>query len=66
MKKTFNLVAEVKISVYTEVKAETLEDAIKIAEDREIEVSNFHDKNQASEVWVSDDFDGSPENIHES
>ena len=64
--KTYRLQAEVLISVYTEVEAETLEQAIELSQDRDIETYHFNDKNQARGVWVSDRYDGEPENIKES
>lgn len=63
--KTFNLVAEVTISVMTIVEAETLEEAIEVAEQRSIEAAQWHSGNQKKEVWVSDEYDGEPQNIHE-
>ena len=58
----FNLTAEVTISVYTKVEANTLEEAIKIAENRSIERSDFRDDN-AYDSWVSDEYDGEVMNI---
>ena len=63
--KTFKLIGEVTISIYTEVKAETLEDAIEEAEERDIEKAKWRDKNQIKEVWVTDEYDGLPKNIKE-
>ena len=64
--KTFELSAFVTISIYTEVRAETLEEAIKISQDREIEKSLWGQDEMKKEYWLADDYDGSPENIHES
>lgn len=63
--KTFDLVGKVTISVYTSVKANSLEEAIKIAKDRDIEKDNWSDKCQHEEVWVNDDYDGEVEQIEE-
>lgn len=63
--KTFDLVGKVTISVYTSVKANSLEEAIKIAKDRDIEKDNWSDKSQHEEVWVNDDYDGEIEQIEE-
>ena len=65
--KKYCLNALVTISIYTEVEANSLEEAIEIAEQREIEACNndiFSD-NQIKRVWVADDYDGSPFNICE-
>ena len=64
--KKFNLTAQVTISISTTVEAETLEGAIEISKGREIQkANNWNTEEQAEEVWISDDFDGEPQNIHE-
>lgn len=63
--KTFKLSGTVTIGIYTEVEAESLEEAIKIAQDRCIEKSHWGDKFQAESVWVNEEYDGEPQNIHE-
>lgn len=62
--KTFNLSAVATISIYTKVEAKTLEEAIKIAEGRSIEKSDFDGRN-SEYSWVSDDYDGELQNIRE-
>jgi len=64
--KKYQLSGAVTISIFTEVEANSLEEAIQIAENREIEAYRFGDKEQASEAWVSEDFDGMPDKIRES
>jgi hypothetical protein len=64
--KTFKLSGVVTISIYTEVKAKSLEEAIHIAENRQIEAYNFSDKEQSKYAWVSEEFDGMPSKISES
>lgn len=59
----FGLEAKVTISIYTTVEADTLEEAIQLAEDREIENYSFHERGQSDRCWVSDDFDGMPVGI---
>ena len=60
---TFELSAMVTISIYTEVEAETIKEAIKIAESRyDIEKKEWHDELE-KQVWVVDDYDGEPFNI---
>jgi hypothetical protein len=61
----FNLSGTVTVSIYTEVEAETLEEAIEIAKGRNIEKSRWGDKHQETQVWVTDDYDGEPMNIEE-
>ncbi len=64
--KKYQLSGVVTISIFTEVEANSLEEAIQIAENREIEAYRFKDKEQASESWVSEEFDGMPDKIRES
>ena len=66
MSKIFNLSATVAISIFTEVTADSLEEAISIAQDRDIESTEYGNKNQCEYVWVSEEFDGSITDIHES
>ena len=66
MKKKYQLSGVVTISIFTEVEANSLEEAIQIAESRDIEAYRFGDKEQASESWVSEEFDGMPNKIRES
>lgn len=63
MKKKFNLSAEVTISIYTIVEAETLEEAIELSGEREIETGQFNTEEQRESAWVADDYDGVPQNI---
>jgi hypothetical protein len=63
--KTFNLYATVTISLYTQVEAETLEEAIEKSEQRSIEKSAWGDKEQKKEVWVAGEYDGEPTDINE-
>jgi len=62
--KKFKLIADVTISIYTEVEAETLEEAIEIAEDREIINSN-EGTSDVNIEWLTDEYDGMPLNIRE-
>ena len=55
----FNLTGKVTISVYTCVEADTLEEAIKIAEGRdEIKASHWGADYEKNEAWLSDEYDG--------
>jgi len=62
----YDLTAQVTVSVYTRVQASCLEEAIKIAEDRSIETSQFNSEEQQCDTWVSYEFDGEPLNIKEA
>lgn len=64
--KTFKLTGIVTISVYTEVEAETLEEAIEIAEERGIERSEHNPEQQVKEAWVSEEYDGEVVEIKEA
>ena len=61
----FRLGALVTVSAYTEVEAETLEDAIAEAAGREIVLGSLHNGSDKSEQWVIDAADGEPTNIPE-
>jgi len=63
--KTFNLTGVVCISVYTEVEANTLEEAINIAKERHVEKYQWSDKEQAKTAWVNDEYDGEVHSITE-
>jgi len=62
----FKLEATVTISIYTEVEANNLEDAIEIARERDIEKSHWGDKDQSKYAWVNDEYDGEPQDIKET
>jgi hypothetical protein len=64
--KEFNLSGVVTVSVYTTIKAKSLEEAIEIAEGRSIEKYNWGSKSQSKEVWVNDEYDGEVLDIKES
>ena len=64
--KTFELSANVTISVYTKVEADTLEQAIAIANDRSL-MQIVHDGTQDElEEWVCDELDGETQDVHEA
>lgn len=62
--KKYKLSARVTVSAYTEVMAESLDEAILLAEDRSVE---FNDNSYSSEKdsWVVYELDGEPEDIIE-
>lgn len=63
---TFKLTGLVTVSVYTEVEAGTLEEAIKIAKERDVEKYQPMDKDQRKGAWVNDDYDGEVQKIEEA
>lgn len=64
--KNFILTARVTISVYTEVEAETLEEAIKIAKNRDL-MPIVHSGGETTEdTWMCDELDGVAEDIKEA
>jgi hypothetical protein len=63
--KEFNLSGMVTVSVYTTVKANSLEEAVKIAKERDIERYNWGDKEQSLDAWVNEGYDGEVFNIEE-
>lgn len=62
----FKLAGMVTVSVYTEVEAETLEQAIEIAKTRDIERYSWSDKDQSSDAWVNEYYDGEVHSIDEA
>ena len=56
----------VTVSVYTEVEADTLEQAIEIAKQRDIEKYQWSDTEQSSDAWVNEDYDGEVHSIDEA
>lgn len=56
----FNLVCQVTVSAQTVVEAESLDDALKIARDREVVISTGHDGAEVTEQWLVEEADGSP------
>ena len=60
---TFNLSAAVTVSAYTEVEADSLEEAIKIASDRGCELGFNGCGYVATDYWIIDSVDGMPVDI---
>ena len=63
--KEFNLSGKVTISVYTTVKANSLEEAIEIAKERDIERHNWGDEEAFQENWINEEYDGEVFEIEE-
>ena len=60
----FTLTAKVTISVYTKVEAETLEQAIELSKELDIQEADYNGDNEKSS-WVSDEYDGEVYDIEE-
>jgi hypothetical protein len=59
----FKLNARVTVSAYTEVDADSLEDAIKIATKRDVALGGPGNDSYPDESWIIDDADGVPRDI---
>lgn len=62
----YKLGASVTVSAYTEVEAESLEEAIEIAETREVEIGTKRSGVDHEEVWAITEADGEPQDIHQA
>lgn len=60
---TFNLGARVTVSAYTIVEADTLEQAIEIARERQVVLGGIASGSNDEEQWVIEDADGTPVDI---
>ena len=60
----FNLEAKITISVHTVVEANSIEDAIKIAEQRDDILHSTYQNGDPNKHWIVDEFDGLPMDIH--
>ena len=60
----FNLSACVTVSTYTTVEAESLSEAIKIAEERTAVIGGNCSGESPAESWIVEEIDGSPINIY--
>lgn len=62
----YKLTAKMTISVYTEVEADSLEEAIKIAEDRDYMSIASNGADSEESEWMCDELDGYPFEIMEN
>ena len=62
----FKLSCLVGVSAYTEVEAETLEDAIEEAKRREVVIGGPRSGYYPEESWIIEDADGEPTEIREA
>lgn len=62
----FRLSATVGVSAYTIVDAETLTEAIKIANGRVAVLGGTGSGSDETEDWIIEDADGSPQDIHDA
>ena len=53
----FELSAKVTISMQTEVEADTLEEAIEIAKERDIEMYEYGHIQYNTKTWIADEFE---------
>lgn len=60
----FKLGCHVTVSAYTEVEADTLEQAIEQADGREVVIGGLGSGTDPQEQWVIEDADGVPFDIH--
>lgn len=60
MSKIYKLSAKVTISVYTEVEAETEEEALEIAKERQNGELAINSGYSEDEFWVAEELDGEP------
>jgi len=63
--KEFNLSGKVTISVYTTVIANSLEEAIEIARERDVEKYHWGDMEAFKENWINEEYDGEVFDIEE-
>ncbi len=61
----YNLTAQMTISIYTEVEADSLEEAIEIAKDRDYMSIVKNGGDSEEDFWMCDELDGYPKNITE-
>ena len=61
----YELWCEVTVSALTVVEADSLKEAIEIAEGREAVLGGINSGFDDSEYWVIEEADGIPQNIHE-
>lgn len=59
----FNLTCEVTVSAYTVVEADSLEEAIKVAEDRDVVIGGACSGESEHYSWIIEEADGGPTNI---
>jgi hypothetical protein len=60
----FNLSCAVTVSAYTIVEAETLAEAIVIAERRDVLIGGNNSGTSPEESWIIEEADGAPQNIN--
>jgi hypothetical protein len=61
----FKLTCQVTVSAYTEVEADTLEEAIEEAKAREVVLEGPGSRADVTQQWVIDEADGECTNIHQ-
>ena len=61
--KTFSLSAQVTVSAFTEVEANSPEEAKEIASSREVVLGGLHSGAVVNEMWIIDEADGEPHRV---
>lgn len=61
----YKLTAQMTISIYTTVEADSLEEAIEIAQERDVVSIVTNNGDDADFAWMCDELDGYPKNIQE-
>ncbi len=59
----FRFTAEVTVSATTIISADNEEEAVEIAESRDVEIGGIGSDIFETETWVIEDADGSPQNV---
>lgn len=60
----FKFGAHITVGAHTEVEADTLEEALKIAAGRDVQIGGIGTGNLPDESWIIEDADGAPQNIY--
>lgn len=60
---SYYLSAQVTVSAVTRVEADSVEEAMGIAESRDVVLGGIGSGAEADEQWIVEDADGTPENI---
>jgi len=64
--KKFTLSGKMTITVHTTIKAKSIEEAIKLADERTDYMSlSSNNGDSEDEVWMAEELDGTPYEIHE-
>jgi len=62
----FYLCSAVTVSAYTSVEADSLQEAIQLAKDRDVVIGGIGSGADENESWIIEEPDGTPNEIHEA